>query len=463
VTGKSHDDDPLGGVELSRRELIRKIVVGSAFALPVVASFDMASLGVSSAYANTQNQPPYNPSITSANATTFTVGVAGSFTVVTPGDAPMTVSQTGALPNGVKFTAVDSGTDPNDDNDGTITGTPAAGTGGVYPITLTASNGTFYPAATQAFTLTVNQPPAFTSATSASLTTGTAATVAVTTSGHPTATITQAGTLPPGMSFTANAAAGTASISGTPTTPGSYVLTLTASNGVGTAATQTLTLTVHQPPAFTSSGSATFIASEASSVQITTSGQPEATISLAGTLPTGVSFVAQAATGNALLSGTPAASAAGTYALTLTASNGISPNATQAFVLTVAPPTENRSTKSPPNAFSVSGVKTGTTTEITFEVTVPGPGTITAIVTAPPGAGAASVAKKTTPKRVTVATTKVSVKQGGKVKLKTKFLAAGRRLARSKDHRHVELWLIVTYKPTGGKADSHTIKRLHLK
>ena len=40
-----------------------------------------------------------------------------------------------------------------------LSGTPAAGTGGSYPITITASNG-MSPNATQSFTLTVNQAPA---------------------------------------------------------------------------------------------------------------------------------------------------------------------------------------------------------------------------------------------------------------------------------------------------------------
>ncbi|HEY3701603.1 MAG TPA: pentapeptide repeat-containing protein, partial [Acidimicrobiales bacterium] len=44
----------------------------------------------------------------------------------------------------------------------TLSGTPAAGTGGTYPITITAANGV-NPGASQTFTLTVNQAPAVTS------------------------------------------------------------------------------------------------------------------------------------------------------------------------------------------------------------------------------------------------------------------------------------------------------------
>ena len=44
------------------------------------------------------------------------------------------MSETGALPDGVTF--VDNG-----DGTATLAGTPAAGTGGTYPITITATNG----------------------------------------------------------------------------------------------------------------------------------------------------------------------------------------------------------------------------------------------------------------------------------------------------------------------------------
>ena len=54
----------------------------------------------------------------------------------------------------------------NGNGTATLAGTPAAGTGGTYPLTITATNGVL-PDATQSFTLTVNQAtqaPAITSA-----------------------------------------------------------------------------------------------------------------------------------------------------------------------------------------------------------------------------------------------------------------------------------------------------------
>ena len=46
----------------------------------------------------------------------------------------------------------------NGDGTATLAGTPAAATGGTYPLTITAANG-IAPDATQAFTLTVEQAP----------------------------------------------------------------------------------------------------------------------------------------------------------------------------------------------------------------------------------------------------------------------------------------------------------------
>src|SRR5262249_27679803 len=74
------------------------------------------------------------PAITSANSTTFTVGQAGTFTVTTSGSPAPSITRGGAaLPSGVTFVDNGNGT-------GTLSGTPGAGTGGVYALTFTATN-----------------------------------------------------------------------------------------------------------------------------------------------------------------------------------------------------------------------------------------------------------------------------------------------------------------------------------
>ncbi len=120
------------------------------------------------------------PAFTSANTTTFTVASPGSFTVTATGFPSPALSLTsGTLPAGVTFAPAT----------GVLSGTPAAGSGGAYPLSFTASNGVA-PNATQSFTLVVNSPT----------------TVSVTSSSNPSA-------LGEAVTFTATVA----SPSGTPT------------------------------------------------------------------------------------------------------------------------------------------------------------------------------------------------------------------------------------------------------
>jgi len=80
--------------------------------------------------------------------------------------------------------------------------------------------------------------PAFTSATTAAFTEGSAGTFKPAASGSPTPTITESGALPAGVSFTGG------SLTGTPTATGTFPITFTANNGIGSPATQSFTLTV---------------------------------------------------------------------------------------------------------------------------------------------------------------------------------------------------------------------------
>jgi uncharacterized delta-60 repeat protein len=186
------------------------------------------------------------PTITSRNTAIFTVGLAGSFTVTTTGSptgASMSITASGALPGGVTFVN-------NNDGTATLAGTPNAGTGGNYSITITANNGVS-PNATQSFTLTVNQPPAITSPNNITFTRSVPGTFLVTTTGFPTGAnmaITQSGALPAGVTFTNNNN-GSATLGGTPgaDTAGAYPLLITANNGVMPSATQNFTLTVVAP------------------------------------------------------------------------------------------------------------------------------------------------------------------------------------------------------------------------
>jgi cyclophilin family peptidyl-prolyl cis-trans isomerase len=88
------------------------------------------------------------PTITTAASASFTHGTAGSFTIATTGGPTPTITQTGSLPNGLSFVDNGNGT-------ATLSGTPASGTVGTYPLSIRASNGVGV-AATQQFTLTIS-------------------------------------------------------------------------------------------------------------------------------------------------------------------------------------------------------------------------------------------------------------------------------------------------------------------
>lgn len=94
-------------------------------------------------------------------------------------------------------------------------------------------------------------------------------------------------------------------------------------------------VTATESPAFTSANNTSFDLGFVSTFNISATGNPlTMTISLTGTLPTGVTFTDNG-NGTAEFSGTPAAGTAGIYNLVLTADNGVLPNGTQNFTLTV--------------------------------------------------------------------------------------------------------------------------------
>ncbi len=257
------------------------------------------------------------PQITSLNSTTLTVGTAGTFNVTATGSPTPTLSESGALPSGVTFNS----------STGVLSGTPAAGSNGSYSLSFTASNGVS-PSATQSFTLTVTQGLAITSSSSTTFTVGTAGTFNVTATGSPTPTLSESGALPSGVTFNSS----TGVLSGTPAagSSGSYSLSFTASNGVSPSATQSFTLTVTQGLAITS-----VVEHEHSralnvrgSFSVTATGSPTPfTLSESGALPSGVTF--NCSTG--VLSGTPAAGSSGSYSLSFTASNGVTPECDAGF------------------------------------------------------------------------------------------------------------------------------------
>jgi hypothetical protein len=224
------------------------------FTIDIVATA-FGSIGIAARYPITVvNRPVF----TSPNTATFTVGTSGSFaTSASTG----TITLGSPLPNGLSFTGV---------NPAVISGTPAAGTGGQYTVTLTATD-TGDPAQ-QSLIVNINEGPQITSVPKANAFVGMPGSFNVTTTGFPSVSNhpIPANALPPtdpaqgnGMYFTvtglpaslrasnlndARFATGTLTIQGTPSVAdvGVRQVQITAQNAVGVTAQQTLTLEVVQ-------------------------------------------------------------------------------------------------------------------------------------------------------------------------------------------------------------------------
>jgi Putative Ig domain len=160
------------------------------------------------------------------------VGTSLNQTITARGYPVPVLTESGPLPLGVSFTDNGNGT-------ASLTGTPVVGTGGSYPVTVTATSGIGI--ASETFNLKVGEPPAITSLPAATAVTGSPFSFTVTATGFPAPQITESGALPKGLKFEA----ASSTFTGTPKagTAGVYTITITAKNRSATV-TQTFTLTV---------------------------------------------------------------------------------------------------------------------------------------------------------------------------------------------------------------------------
>lgn len=270
-----------------------------------------------------------SPAFSSPAGTAFPVdGSAHSFTVTTSGFPDATLTASGTLPAWLSFA-------PGTGGRATLTGTPPAGSGGVYPFTITAANG-YQPDAVQSFALTVTEATSITSAGAATFAAGTPGSFTVTThGGYPApAALSLTGSLPAGLSFV-DRGDGTGTLSGTPAagSGGTYALQFTADNG--RSAVQSFDLTVTEAASFSSAATLDVHRGVAVNATIaTTHAYPAVTaIALTGTLPAGLTFTSAGAT--ATIQGTTL-DAAGTVTVQLTASAPGSPDVTQTLTIAVA-------------------------------------------------------------------------------------------------------------------------------
>jgi hypothetical protein len=246
--------------------------------------------------------------------------------------------------------------------------------------------------------LTVDEQPTIDGPASATFTVGTAGDSGqFTGTGHPVPTLS-ASDLPAGLALVSTGP-GAARISGTPTNGagGEYDVLVTATNGVGSDATTPVHVVVNEAPELTGPTTARFVAGTSSTIGFAADGYPQATLTRSGALPTGVTFVDNG-NGTATLSGAAAPGTEGTYNVTITASNGINPDAVIHLVLTVVPPVKI-TTSSLPNAavgtaYGAQIIATGGQPGYTFSLasgslpaglTLNADGTVTGIPTGPTG------------------------------------------------------------------------------
>jgi hypothetical protein len=274
-----------------------------------------------------------SPSITSASAATFTVGVAGSFTITTsPGLAGgLTLSEAGPLPAGLSFT---------DDHNGTATLAGTATAGGLFTVTITAANGVA-PDASQTFQLTVDPPVIALTPALAPAQVGVAYHQGIAAAGGTApyhGFVVTSGALPAGLTLDA----GSGQLSGTPTAGGTFHFTVRAtdsSTGTGPfAGSQAYALAVAAPalalsPSLLRPAQVGLAFSQAVSAGGGT-GPYRYSVS-AGSLPPGVALN----TSTGALSGTPRAPGAYRFAVRVTdSSTGTGPYSTsRSFTLSVAP------------------------------------------------------------------------------------------------------------------------------
>jgi len=292
------------------------------------------SNGVGSAVTQSFSIEVLQPALFTSNPlnAAATVGTPFSFTFTATGYPPPVFSSYNGFPQGLTLSSA-----------GVLSGTPVSGSGGIYSGTIAADviEGSYDSEVIQGYTITVTQAPAFGDppVTSPSVVNGTYYhDFSQGASGYPTPTYSLgSGTLPAGLTLSS---AGV--LSGTATTVGTYSGTINSFNGVGNPATENFTIIIGNPaaPVFLNAASATATVGIPFSFQFQASGLPAPTvIPVSGTVPGGISLPGYSqfspASWNGYFVGTPTQS--GTFNVTITASNGVNPTATQNFTLTVQP------------------------------------------------------------------------------------------------------------------------------
>ncbi len=196
------------------------------------------------------------PTIVSDTLDNGQIGQAYNCTVEVTGDPEPKMEATG-LPSGLSF----------DGSTGVISGTPKEC--GKFDITISAQNG-FGDGVSKEFSIEITRQPTITTTALADANVGEEYSAKIETEGYPDATFMYSElNLPDGLT-----AGDDGVISGTPTEPGEYSLTVIATNSVGSSKSATITLTVLQAPEIVTSKVPNARVKEKYSYQLEAKGYP---------------------------------------------------------------------------------------------------------------------------------------------------------------------------------------------
>lgn len=288
---------------------------------------------------NTSISPSMTVNYTS-NGYTSTVSANTSYTTPTAYTVTWNYATNGGSgsPASSQVVSGSSVTAPSATRSGyTFNGWYTASSGGTLAV---SSGGSYTPSATVTlyaqFTAIPTFPPGSLSGTLGSGTSGTAYSASVTTTNmNYSGTWSYSGTLPPGLSLSGTAASNTNTLSGTPTTAGTFSFTVIATNSYGSTSTG-YSVTIASPPTpspvWTDNILGAFTIGTAYSDGVTANymtGYSGTYSVVSGALPAGISAI-NSTTG--AITGTP--TAVSTYSFTIQALN-VNGSITQSFTGTV--------------------------------------------------------------------------------------------------------------------------------